>query len=257
MPYSPTSKAFLRLWLGLGSPSHPLPAPSYAAWCKQYRWEKLYGQELLYAGPLFIHQLSHAWIDFRGIQDAYMRKRGIDYFENTRRATYVQREYAIRNPRGFAGYDEGCWGITASDGPGPAQKSIKGVKRRFWHYRARGVPYGPDDGTVSPWAVLASLPFAPEIVIPAIEAVERRYPDVPRDYGFACSFNPTFRVRGSGAAGWVSPEHYAINQGPVALMIENFRSDMVWRLMRQCPYVIDGLRRAGFEGGWLGSRHEE
>jgi hypothetical protein len=249
------SEALVLYVLGLGSPSHPLPASSYAAWCEGYRWIKVYGTELLYAGPLFIHQLSHGWIDFRGIQDAYMRERGIDYFENSRRATFVQREYAVRNPRQFVGYDEDCWGVTASDGPGPAQRSIGGVERRFWDYHARGVPNGPDDGTVSPWSLMASLPFAPEIVIPSIEAVERRYPELQREYGFACSFNPTFPVPDAGAAGWVSPAHYAINQGPVALMIENFRSGLVWRLFCSCPYVIDGLRRAGFHGGWLEADH--
>ena len=248
------SEALILYLLGLGSPTHPLPASSYKAWCQGYRWMKLYGHEFVYAGPLFIHQLSHGWVDFRGIQDAYMRKRGIDYFENSRRATYVQREYAIRNPRRFTGYDADCWGITASDGPGPATRSIAGVDRRLWDYHARGVPYGPDDGTLSPWALLASLPFAPEIVVPSIEAVGKRYPTIGRAYGFAASFNPTVRTRSSDTAGWVSPAHFAINQGPVVLMIENFRSDLVWRVMRQCPYIVTGLQRAGFRGGWLDSR---
>ena len=245
------TEALLLYILGLGSPSHPLPPTSYFEWMNGYRWITLYGYEMLYAGPLFIHQLSHGWIDFRGIQDAYMRSRGIDYFENSRRATYAQREYAARNPRGFLGYDGDCWGITASDGPGPATRMVDGVRRRFWHYRARGVPNGPDDGTLSPWAAVASLPFAPEIVIPSVRAVQQRYPELERDYGFAGSFNPTFPSATGGPAGWVSPVHYAINQGPVVLMIENFRSELIWRLMRHCPYVATGLRRAGFEGGWL------
>ena len=245
------SEALVLYLLGLGSPTHSLPASSYAAWCGGYRWKKVYGYEFVYAGPLFIHQLSHGWVDFRGIQDAYMRDRGIDYFENSRRATYVQQEYGKRNPRGFAGYDADCWGISASDGPGPATRTVGATRRRFWKYHARGVPYGPDDGTLSPWAQLASLPFAPEIVIPTIEAIALRYPDLEHTYGFAASFNPTFRTRGSGADGWISPAHYAINQGPVALMIENFRSDLVWRVMRGCPYIVTGLRRAGFSGGWL------
>jgi hypothetical protein len=180
-----------------------------------------------------------------------MAERDSDYFENSRRATYVQREYAVRNPRHFRGYTEDCWGITASDGPGPATRRIDGTRRRFWHYRARGVPNGPDDGTLSPWAVVASLPFAPEIVIPTIEAIQHQHPELQRGYGFACSFNPTFRDAGNASSGWVSPVHYAINQGPVVLMVENFRSDLIWRLMRGCHYVADGLRRAGFSGGWL------
>lgn len=108
--------------LGLGSPTYPLPKKSYDAWTTTYRWRKFYGYEYLFGGPLFMHQLSHIWIDFRGIQDRFMREHGIDYFENSRRATYVQREYGRRNPRGFRGYGEFAWGITASNGPGPATK---------------------------------------------------------------------------------------------------------------------------------------
>jgi hypothetical protein len=206
---------------------------------------------MVYAGPLFIHQLSHGWIDFRGIRDEYMAEHDSDYFENSRRATYVQREYAVRNPKNFRGYTADSWGITASDGPGPATLWIDGERRRFWHYRARGVPSGPDDGTLSPWAVVASLPFAPEIVVPTVEAIQQQHTDLQRGYGFACSFNPTFRDTSDGSSGWVSPRHYAINQGPVVLMVENFRSELVWRLMRGCRYVADGLRQAGFSGGWL------
>ena len=120
----------------------------------------VYGRELLYSGPLFTHQLSHLWIDFRGIRDAFMRERGSDYFENSRQATFVQQEYAVRNPLGFEGYGEHCWGITASDGPGWVKRAVNGVDREFYGYIARGAPFGPDDGTVSPWVVVASLPFA-------------------------------------------------------------------------------------------------
>ena len=245
------SEALLLYILGLGSPSHPLPPTSYLEWVSGYRWIALYGQEMLYAGPLFIHQLSHAWIDFRGIQDAYMRRRGIDYFENSRRATYAQRAYAARNPRGFVGYDRDCWGISASDGPGPATRKVDGVRRRFWHYRARGVPNGPDDGTLSPWAAVASLPFAPEIVISSMQTMRHRYPELERSYGFACSFNPTFAAETDGPGGCISPVHYEITQGPAFLMIENFRTELIWRLMRHCPYIATGLRRAGFDGAWL------
>lgn len=237
--------------LALGSPTHSIDEQGYAAWTTTYRWKQVYGTEYLYGGPLFIHQLSHVYIDFRGIQDEYMRARGIDYFENSRRATLVQREYAIRNPRGFAGYGADTWGITASDGPGPAERTLNHVTRRFWSYRARGVPYGPDDGTLSPWAVVASLPFAPELVIPALVHLERAHPDVTAPLGYKCSYNPTCNQRVDRAPGWVSSGHYAIDQGPVVLMIENHRSELVWRLMKSCPYIVDGLRAAGFTGGWL------
>ena len=137
------NEALILYILGLGSPTHALPASSYRAWTSTYRWKKLYGHEFLYGGPLFMHQLSHIWIDFRGIQDAFMRRHGIDYFENSRRATYVQQQYGIRNPKRFRDYGEYVWGITASNGPGPASRRIGGVTRRFLGYRARGVPDGP------------------------------------------------------------------------------------------------------------------
>lgn len=247
------SEALLLYVLGLGSPTHPLPAKSYEAWTKTYRWRKLYGHEFLYAGPLFIHQLSHVWIDFRGIQDEYMRERGIDYFENSRRATHVQQQYAIRNPKSFKGYNENCWGITASDGPGPATRKIDGRLRRFYDYRARSIPYGPDDGTIAPWAAVASLPFAPEIVLPTIRYMDEAYPKMMSKYGFKCSFNPTFKDGPRNKRGWHSQGYYGLDQGPIILMIENYRSGFLWRLMRQCPYVVRGLRRAGFTAGWLGT----
>lgn len=246
-------EALLLHVLGLGSPTHPLPETSYRAWTRTFRWKKLYGEEFLYAGPLFIHQLSHLWIDLRGIQDAFMRRHGVDYFENTRRATYVHRQYAIRNPKGFRGYNENCWGITASDGPGPATLRIDSLVRRFYGYKARSIPYGPDDGTLAPWAVVASLPFAPEIVLPAIRYVNETYPTMMSKYGFKCSFNPTFKAGAESRRGWHSKGYYGLDQGPIVLMIENYRSGLVWRLMRQCPYVVTGLRRAGFRGGWLGA----
>jgi hypothetical protein len=235
--------------LGLGSDRYPLPTRSYAAWARTYRWKRLYGYEFLFGGPLFMHQLSHIWIDFREIQDDVMRRHHSDYFENSRRATYAQQQYAIRNPRGFAGYGEHVWGITASNGPGPAVRRAGGKTRRFFGYRARGVPYGPDDGTLSAWAVAASLPFAPEIVLPSLRHYMDTYPGITNEYGLVCSSNPTFPAKKGG--GWLSTEHFSLDQGPVILMIENYRSGLVWRLMRECQPIVRGLRRAGFAGGWL------
>jgi len=249
------NEALILYVLGLGSPTHPIPAESYEAWTETYRWKKIYDIEFLYAGPLFVHQLSHVWIDFRGIQDAFMREHAVDYFENSRRASYVQQQYAIRNPRGFKGYDEYAWGITASNGPGPAVRKIDGVVRRFYDYHARSVPFGLDDGTLAPWATVASLPFAPEIVLPTLAVFEEKWGEMLSQYGIACSFNPTFPSKQNGHVGWISGGHFGIDQGPVIEMIENYRSGFIWRLMRQCPYIVNGLRRAGFGGGWLGA-HE-
>jgi hypothetical protein len=253
IPYSWSGydEALLIYLLGLGSPTFPLPAETFDAYRSKYQWKTIYGRDVLYSGPLFTHQLSHLWVDFRGIQDAFMREHGSDYFENSRHATYIHREDARRNPNGFAGYGDLCWGITASDGPGFETRTVDGVERQFYGYHARGAPYGPDDGTVSPWVVVASLPFAPDIVIPTIRAFSQRDLGATKRYGFKCSFNETYTIPGSPAGWWVTPYHFGIDQGPVILMIENYRTGLIWNLMRRCRYMVDGLRRAGFTGGWL------
>ena len=235
--------------LGLASPTHPLPASSYAAWTATYQWENIYDYELLYAGPLFIHQFSHAWVDFGGIRDQFMREKCSDYFENSRRATYLQREYARRNPYEFRGYREDCWGISASDGPGFKSLRVDDRERRFLGYAARGVPYGPDDGTISPCAAVASLPFAPDLALSAMRHFCMRYPDMIQESRLPNSFNPTL-PEGS-LSGWVSEGYFGLDQGILVMMIENYRSKLIWNLMRRCTYIGDGLRRAGFTGGWL------
>ena len=245
-------EAMLLYVLALGSPTHPVTADSYAAWTSSYEWKRCYDLDYLYAGPLFTHQLSHVWIDFRGIQDAYMRGKGIDYFENSRRATVIQQRYAIDNPLRFKSYASNAWGITASDGPGPAVLQLDGVERRFYDYEGRGAPGGIDDGTLAPWAVVASLPFAPDIVLPVIHHCIHtlQLHDCNR-YGFKSTFNPTYPGTPDSPCGWVSPFHFGLNLGPIMLMVENHRSGMVWQLMRGCRWIVDGLRRAGFSGGWL------
>src|SRR5256885_895330 len=220
------SEALILYILALASPTFPISPESYRAWTKTYKWTNLYGFKHLYAGPLFIHQLSHLWIDFRGIQDEYMRSKAIDYFENSRRATYAQQQYAMRNPKGFKGYNECSWGLTASDGPGPAQRRINGRIVRFYDYVARGVPNGPDDGTLAPWAIVASLPFAPEIVLPTLQHVLDRHPKAAKAHGLVCSINPTFPGSSQRSGGWISRAHFALDQGPVVLMIENYRSGL-------------------------------
>lgn len=251
------SEALLLYALALGSPTHPLPKESYTAWTSGFKWREIYGHEYIHAGPLFIHQLSHVWVDLRDIQDEYMREKGSDYFENSRRAAYIQQEYARRNPRQFKEYGEHTWGITASAGPGEHTREVDGKTRHFYGYLARGVPDGPDDGTLSPWAVIASLPFAPEIVLPTIRHYDEDYPEMRHTYGYRCSFNPTFPAESSSKVGWVSNGYYGLNQGPIILMIENFRTGLLWSLMKECPYLVKGLRRAGFKGGWLADRELE
>jgi len=235
--------------LAMGSPTHPLKNDSYEAWTATYQWEYLYGYDYLYAGPLFMHQFSHAWIDFRGIRDRFMREKRCDYFENSRRAIEVQREYARRNPHRFAGYGENCWGLTACDGPSNLLPELADERRRLFGYAARGVPYGPDDGTLSGWAALASLPFAPEIALCAAGNMLQRYPEMLTAQRYTSSFNPT--LANADCSAWVSAGHFGLDQGIVVLMIENYRTQLIWRLMQDCPYIHAGLRRAGFRGGWL------
>ena len=247
------SEALLLYALGLGSPTQSLTEGSFPAWTGTYQWENLYGVDFLYAGPLFIHQFSHAWIDFRGIRDGFMREKGCDYFENSRRATYVQREYAIRNPRSFAGYDANGWGLSAGDGPSTPRQRLAGRRQSFYGYAARGVPWGPDDGTLSGPAVVSSLVFAPEIALPAVRRLLARGAAAGDGRVRASGYNDTVKAASPGAAaGWVSPGMFGLDQGMIVLMLENFRTGLVWRLMRGSAPIRRGLQRAGFDGGWLG-----
>lgn len=259
------NEAMLLYVLALAAPRFAVDTDAYTAWTSSFKWRRVYGREVLYAGPLFIHQFSHIWIDLRGIQDKFMTTQKTDYFENSRVATHLHREYALRNPRKFAGYEKNCWGLTASGGPGDSREKYHGRKRKFYGYIARGAPYGPDDGTISPWAAIASLPFAPDIVLAEIRHLEKLIGHSPAGYGFHASFNrswPDIHTKGARrytlASGtevaWVSPWHFALNQGPIVLMIENFRSGMIWNLMRECAPIKTGLQRAGFTGGWLGQQ---
>lgn len=245
--------AFLII-LALGSPTHPVRDGAWDYWVETCVWAEYYGLEFVSFAPLFGHQYSHCWIDFRGIRDGFMRERGIDYFENSRRATISQRRYAIDNPGKWNGYADTVWGLTACDGPGDRTLLVDGVSRRFGGYAARGASFDwvNDDGTVAPTATGGSLPFAPEVCVPALKAIRTRYgKGLWRDYGFADAFNPTFVTAESGPDGWVNPDYLGIDQGPIAIMIENLRNGFVWEVMKRNPYLRRGLTRAGFSGGWL------
>ena len=256
-------EAMLVYILALGSPTHPVEPEAWTAWTRTYddSWGIFQGQEYLSFAPHFGHQYSQAWIDFRGIRDAYMRGRGIDYFENSRRATYAQRSYAIENPMGWKGYDAEVWGLTASDGPQRTDQEYEGRMREFRHYSARGagIAVAFDDGTIAPTAAIASLPFAPELVIPATQAlVERHGEYLYSSYGFLDSFNPSFEYdiplktgRIVPGKGWVASDYIGIDQGPILIGIANYRSEFVWNVMKRSPYIRRGLERAGFTGGWL------
>ncbi len=215
---------------------------SYDAWLSGYKWHTPYdGLSHVAFPPLFGHQFSHAFIDFRGLADKYMREKEIDYFENSRRATYVQRQYAVDNPKGWIGYDSLCWGITASDGPG---EQYNFDDKQFIAYAGRGTS-GPefnhfDDGTIAPYGPLSSLPFAPEIVLPTIKSINARYGSKIWDkYGYLDSFNPT--------ADWVNSDYIGIDQGPMLIMIENFRTGLIWNHVMKDPIIQNGLHILGFQ----------
>lgn len=256
------NEAMLVILMALGSPTHPVGAEAWTTWCSTYdriSWTDRWGEPHLHFAPMFGHQYSHMWIDFRGILDPYMRARGFDYFENSRRATHAQRNYAIENPHGWAAYSDQVWGLTACDGPGDFMQTVDGRERQFFSYSARG-PGERDDGTLAPTAVMGSLPFAPEIVLPCFRAIKARYGEqLYTRYGFLDSFNPTLTetrqtlLHGAiqPGIGWVNNDYLGIDQGPIVIMIENFATGMVWERMRGDPNLRRGLERAGFTGGWL------
>jgi hypothetical protein len=249
--------------LALGSPTHPVSKASWDAWTSTYQWKSFYGFEHVNFGPLFGHQYSHIWIDFRGIQDEYFRQKGIDFFENSRRAAFSQQAYALDNPGAWRGYGRDIWGLTACDGPGDGYAFIDGRQRLFWSYSARAAAADEirDDGTIAPTAAAASIAFAPEIAIPAIQAMKERYGSkLYQKYGFLDSFNPTITapppfplLHGTidPELGWFDGDYLGIDQGPIVLMIENYRTGLIWEVMKKNPHLVRGLRRAGFSGGWL------
>lgn len=213
----------------------------YQTWLSTYEWDEPYkGLAHAIFPPLFGHQYSHMFIDFRNLADSYMKNKGLDYFENSRRATYTQREYSRENPRGWIGYDSLVWGITACDGPG-----FKKDGKEFLGYAGRGTS-GPkkvffDDGTIAPTAAAGSIVFAPEIVIPTLINFKEKFgrEGLWDKYGFVDAFNQT--------AGWYDKDYIGIDQGPIIIMIENFRSEFVWKLMMKDPVIQNGLKRLNFE----------
>jgi hypothetical protein len=256
------NESLLLYLLAIGSPTHAVPPATWGAWTTRFDavWDAKGRHPHLAFPPLFGHQYSHVWVDFRGIADPYMRKRGIDYFENSRRATLAQRDYAIANPGGFKGYGANIWGLTACDGPGDFVQTVDGRRREYFSYSARG-PGDRDDGTLAPTAAASSIAFAPEIVVPAIEAMRARYGrGIYAKYGFLDAFNPTLTrtdkplKHGKIVPGvcWVASDYLGIDQGPIVAGIENWRTGMIWATMRKNAHIRRGLERAGFTGGWLG-----
>jgi hypothetical protein len=221
------NEAMILYLLALGSPAHPVPTSTWTYWTSGYDWATEYGQTYVIFEPLFGHQYSHCWVDFRQRQDAYMQGKGITYFENSRRATLAQRAYATANPGGWVGYSDSLWGLTASD--------IKGG------YNSRGAPPAfNDDGTITPTAPIGSIAFAPDEVIPVVRNMFQNYPLLWGPYGFRDAFNL------STTPVWYDTDYLGIDQGPIVLMIENYRTGSVWNRFMLNPDIQTGLTRAGF-----------
>lgn len=243
------NEAMILVILGLGSPTHPMPDGSWDAWTSTYDLASFYGYEHVNFGPLFGHQYSHMFVDFRGIYDDYMRELGYDYFENSRRATLANRAYCIDNPSGFKGYSEMIWGLTACDGPANTVRVINGESVQFKTYHARGAADGyiQDDGTITPTAAGGSVPFAPAETIDALYTMKTTFGDkLYQEYGFLDSFNLTFADEG-----WFNKDYIGIDQGPILIQMENYQTGLIWDILKQNKYIRAGLEKAGFEGGWL------
>lgn len=259
-------EAMILYILALGSPTHPVQPDAWEAWTSTYHltWGSFMGG-LPHIGfaPLFGHQYSESWIDFRGIRDAFMRAHDLDYFENSRRSVVGQHAYAVSAGGRFTGYGDDIWGLTACNGPGNyTWQRGDGTLMKFHGYLARGADVGHiiDDGTIAPTAAIASIVFAPELVLPTIQAMYQRYGQwAYGKYGFVDAFNPSFRMQDAKTRtgqvvpgqGWFDDSWLGIDQGPILLMIENYRSGFVWKVMRKNPHIRRGLERAGFTGGWL------
>lgn len=171
-----------------------------------------------YGGPLFFSHYSFLGLDPRGLKDRYA-----NYWEQNRNHTLINREHCIRNPNGFKGYGENCWGLTASD--------------TYNGYAAHSPT--EDLGTISPTAALSAFPYTPEYSMKALRHFYEKLGDkIWSEYGFVDAFNET--------KNWTAASHLAIDQGPIIVMIENYRSGLLWKLFMSCPEIQYGLVRLGF-----------
>lgn len=214
----------------------------YSRWLKRYPVEEPYPNlKHIAFSPLFGHQYSHMFVDFRNIYDSFNQKLNIDYFENSRRAVYTQYNYFKENPNKWQGYDSLCWGLTACDGPG---SKYNFADKKFFDYEARGTSgtksITVDDGTIAPTAAAGSIVFAPEIVIPALKNMYLKYGNkgLWGKYGFKDAFNPTIN--------WYDPDYLGIDQGPIVIMIENYRNGFVWNYCMKDKIISKGLESLGF-----------
>jgi hypothetical protein len=234
--------------LALGSPTHSIDADAWQYWCNGYEWGTFYGEDFIQFDPLFGHQYSHIWIDFRNIHDTYTASKNIDYFENSKRASIANKKYCIANPKNFKGYHENLWGLTACDGPHSGEKIIKGRKYDFYDYRARGAALTNivDDGTIAPTAAGGSIAFIPEEAENAMKYMwNTYYEDLVGQYGFKDAFNLTYQDE-KHPNGWFDIDYLGIDQGPILLQMANLENETIWKIMKKNPYIREGLKKAGF-----------
>src|SRR5688572_14377999 len=176
-----------------------------------------------YGGPLFFSHYSFLGLDPRNLKDNYA-----DYWEQNKNHTLINREHCIRNPKGFKGYSADCWGLTASD--------------TYDGYNAHSPTN--DWGTISPTAALSAFPYTPEYSMKALKYFYNTLGDkIWSEYGFVDAFNET--------RNWFAKSHLAIDQGPIIVMIENYRSGLLWKLFMDIPEIQNGLKKLGFESPWL------
>lgn len=247
------NEAMVLLIMAMGSPTFPINDDAWGKWCATYPVDTFYGYKNVQFDPLFGHQYSHVWIDFRGIQDSFMKVQNDNYFENSRKATLSNRSYCIANPMKWEGYHENQWGLTACDGPINKTLNIDGKERQFFDYRARGAASIQivDDGTIAPTAAGGSFPFTPKESEACLKYMwETHYPNLVGEYGFKDAFNLTYKDE-KYPNGWFDIDYLGIDQGPILLMMENHESELIWNVMKKNPYIIAGLKKAGFSGGWL------
>jgi hypothetical protein len=247
------NEAMILLIMAMGSPTHPISADSWSKWCSTYPIDTFYGYQNVQFDPLFGHQYSHFWIDFRGIKDSLMSALNYDYFENSRRATLANRAYCIANPGNWVGYNENCWGLTACDGPINKKVIIDGAERQFFDYRARGAC----SIQISPTAAGGSFPFTPLESEDCLKNLwNTYYQQLIGDYGFKDAFNLTYKDA-NNPAGWFDIDYLGIDQGPILLQIQNHETELLWSTMKKNQYIIAGLKNAGFSGGWLDLHRSE
>ena len=211
--------------LAMASPTFPIPASSWQAWVRPSFMYQGFSYISSADTPLFTHQYSHAWFDFRSKKDAFA-----NYFQNSVTATMAHRVFCVSLAGQFSGYSNDLWGISASD----SQKN---------GYVAWGGPpaFGPIDGSVVPCATAGSLPFDFADTIHVLRWIRGHFPQAWQRYGYVDAFHPL--------TGWYDTDVLGIDLGISVLMAENQRTQLVWNTFMKDPDARNGMNLAGFQPG--------